>query len=737
MDGFKTTHADVVVLAATNRIDALDPALLRPGRFDRIVHVPLPDRKAREAILLHYLKKVPLSAAAAAAAAAADGEEVEDDNNVTATAAAGGATGGAAAGTAAAAAKPLQEGKEIKGDTKGDNKKKTLNPTTQTLDRKRRSSSRTNNVLSPPLSSNSSNSSSSSSNNNNDNSSSSSSSRDKDIHKAVASQLAKLTPGFSGAELENLVNEAAILAVRSNKSYLSIKELIDARDKLALGPPKPSLLLSSFIKRQTATHEAGHAVVAFFLQPHADPIHKATIISRGNALGLVEQLPVEDRYGLSYAALFARLCVCMGGRAAEIIGYGYSGVSTGAAADITAATRIAFNMIIKWGMNTQLGPLSYLPHHRYHLISNKTARLIDLEVQSLVLRAQKTAEKILRNNWGSVCLLIKELLIKETLTGEEINKLIDPKGIIINKIIHTNLFNTIKAHTTTSYRWGPLLGAPLAWIKALWYRFRPYNYLDGEGGGPPYGAGALLGGGGPDVAEGKGAPDAGKSEIEAQEGPLDEGTGGPQQGEGGPSQMLVEEEGALGKLGDLEEGGPLYEGAPIEGQQQLVGGPLWWRSSTAAAVTAAANEETLKAVKEAMALLRDRHAARRMQQQQKQQQQMQQLQEDEQQQQKQQQQIQQLQEDEQQQQKQQQQLQEDEQQQQKQQQQLQQLQEDEQQQQQQQVEQEQEQQQQQQQLQQLQEDEQQQQQRSSSSSNTSSSSIPEEPPTGGLGPQLN
>ncbi|KAL8432500.1 hypothetical protein ACSSS7_004574 [Eimeria intestinalis] len=442
MDGFQGGGEGVVVLAATNRVDALDPALLRPGRFDRVVHVPLPDRRAREMILLKYISKVPVEA---------PGEEADPE--------------------------------ETDGDRDGD---VTMGP----LNKKRQRPLK-DGVLAPPAahkttsSGNSSNSSTSSKSTSRSSKSSSMSSRrsssktgeieekgEGSIHKALANQLAKLTPGFSGAELENLVNEAAILAARANKTYISVSEFLEARDKVTLGPSRGSRLQSALQRRMTATHEAGHAVVAFFLQPSADPIHKATIVSRGNALGLVEQLPVDDRYGASFSELFARLCVCMGGRAAERIAFGDEAVSTGASSDIRTATQIAYNMVASWGMSNQMGPLAYSAAARSSFISSETARQIELEVKALVTAAESRASALLRRHWWSVFVLTEALLERETLTGEEIASLIDPRGSWEREVSRQRRLQLKRAQRKPSFWERPLWGGPSSWLGALWQRLR-------------------------------------------------------------------------------------------------------------------------------------------------------------------------------------------------------------------------------------------------------------------------
>ncbi|GAB69225.1 cell division protein FtsH [Plasmodium cynomolgi strain B] len=312
MDGFSNT-VHIMVIGATNRIDTLDSALLRPGRFDRIVYVPLPDVNGRKRILEIYIKK-------------------------------------------------------IKSDLKAE-----------------------------------------------------------DIDK-----IARLTPGFSGADLENVVNEATILATRNKKSVVTIGELFEARDKVSMGPERKSLRQSDHQRRITAYHEAGHAIVAYFLQPKTDPIHKATIISRGNALGYVEQIPVDDRHNYFKSQMEAKLAVCMGGRTAEEIVFGKSETSSGASSDISRATEIAYKMVTEWGMSDKLGPLNYKKRmgdgYSSNRLSAQTISTIEVEVKALVEKGKSLSEEILRRHRKELDNLAFALLDKETLSGEEIKKIIDPNN---------------------------------------------------------------------------------------------------------------------------------------------------------------------------------------------------------------------------------------------------------------------------------------------------------------------
>ncbi|CDU20910.1 cell division protein FtsH [Plasmodium yoelii] len=312
MDGFSNT-VHIMVIGATNRIDTLDSALLRPGRFDRIVYVPLPDVSGRKKILEIYIKKI----------------------------------------------------------------KSNLNA--------------------------------------------------NDIER-----MSRLTPGFSGADLENLVNEATILATRNKKSLVTINELFEARDKVSMGPERKSLKQSEHQRRITAYHEAGHAIVAYFLHPKTDPIHKATIISRGNALGYVEQIPVDDRHNYFKSQMEAKLAVCMGGRTAEEIVFGKSETSSGASSDISRATDIAYKMVTEWGMSDKLGPLNYKKRmgdgYSSMRLSAQTISAIETEVKTLVEKGKSISEEILRRHRKELDNLAFALLDKETLTGEEIKKIVDPNN---------------------------------------------------------------------------------------------------------------------------------------------------------------------------------------------------------------------------------------------------------------------------------------------------------------------
>ena len=312
MDGFEANDG-VILISATNRPDVLDPALLRPGRFDRQVVVPNPDVTGREKILEVHVRKVPLAA---------------------------------------------------------------------------------------------------------------------DVDLSV---IARGTPGFSGADLANLINEGALLAARRNRRTVSMAEFEEAKDKVMMGSERRSLVMTDEEKKLTAYHESGHAVVAF--HSHAsDPIHKATIIPRGRALGMVMRLPEGDRISMSRERLHADLAVAMGGRIAEEMIFGPDKVTTGASSDISMATQMARRMVTEWGMSKALGPVMYgentqevfLGHSvsQHKSISEATAQLIDSEVRRIVEEAYVRAKKILTDRKADLKLLAECLLEYETLSGEEINTLL-------------------------------------------------------------------------------------------------------------------------------------------------------------------------------------------------------------------------------------------------------------------------------------------------------------------------
>ncbi|MEL7189593.1 MAG: ATP-dependent zinc metalloprotease FtsH [Pseudomonadota bacterium] len=311
MDGFEANEG-IIIIAATNRPDVLDPALLRPGRFDRQVVVPIPDIEGREKILGVHMKKVPLAP--------------------------------------------------------------DVNPRT----------------------------------------------------------IARGTPGFSGADLANLVNEAALLAARRNKRLVAMQEFEDAKDKVMMGAERKSMVMTEDEKKMTAYHEAGHAIVSVH-EEASDPIHKATIIPRGRALGMVMRLPERDSYSYHRDKMHANLSVSMGGRVAEELIFGHDKVSSGASSDIQYATDLARNMVTKWGMSEKLGPLQYEQSQEGYLGMGQTARtmggaetnkMIDAEIKGLVEGAHKRATDLLKKHGDELELLAQALLEYETLTGDEIKTLL-------------------------------------------------------------------------------------------------------------------------------------------------------------------------------------------------------------------------------------------------------------------------------------------------------------------------
>ena len=313
MDGFEANEG-IIIIAATNRPDVLDPALLRPGRFDRQVTVPLPDIEGREKILLVHMKKVPLA------------PDVE------------------------------------------------------------------------------------------------------------ARTLARGTPGMSGADLANLVNEAALMAARRNKRLVAMAEFESAKDRIIMGTEWRSLVMTQDEKKMTAYHEAGHALVRMH-EPASDPIHKATIIPRGGALGMVVSMPERDNYSYHRDKMFADLATVMGGRIAEEEIFGYDKVSSGASGDIKQATKLARAMVLRWGMSDKLGPLEYEEEQGggylgysqsvRHSMSNETAKLIDSEIKRLVEGGLARAREVIKGNVAQLHLIANALLELETLTGDEIRQLID------------------------------------------------------------------------------------------------------------------------------------------------------------------------------------------------------------------------------------------------------------------------------------------------------------------------
>jgi cell division protease FtsH len=318
MDGFESNEG-VILIAATNRPDVLDPALLRPGRFDRQVVVPNPDVNGREKILRVHMRKVPLAS---------------------------------------------------------------------------------------------------------------------DVDPKV---IARGTPGFSGADLANLVNEGALLAARLGKRVVAMAEFEAAKDKVMMGTERRSLVMSEAEKRMTAYHEGGHALCAMH-EPECDPVHKATIIPRGRALGLVMSLPEGDRYSKSKSKLLSELTMAMGGRAAEEIIFGPEKVSNGAAGDIKMATDQARRMITEWGMSDKLGMIAYgdnsqelfLGHSvtQTKNVSEATAREIDAEIKDIIDKAYLKAKRILTENIEELHRLARGLLEHETLSGDEIRTVLRGEPVI-------------------------------------------------------------------------------------------------------------------------------------------------------------------------------------------------------------------------------------------------------------------------------------------------------------------
>ncbi|MDI9780586.1 ATP-dependent zinc metalloprotease FtsH [Pseudomonas sp.] len=310
MDGFEMNDG-IIVIAATNRPDVLDPALLRPGRFDRQVVVGLPDIRGREQILKVHMRKVPI----------------------------------------------------------GEN-----------------------------------------------------------VNPAV---IARGTPGFSGADLANLVNEASLFAARANKRLVEMKEFELAKDKIMMGAERKTMVMSEKEKRNTAYHEAGHAIVGRLVPEH-DPVYKVSIIPRGRALGVTMFLPEEDRYSLSKRALISQICSLYGGRIAEEMTLGFDGVTTGASNDIMRASQIARNMVTKWGLSEKLGPLMYAEEEgevflgrsaasQHASVSGETAKLIDSEVRSIIDQCYATAKQLLIDNRDKLEAMTEALMKYETIDADQID----------------------------------------------------------------------------------------------------------------------------------------------------------------------------------------------------------------------------------------------------------------------------------------------------------------------------
>jgi cell division protease FtsH len=311
MDGFEGGEG-VIVIAATNRPDVLDPALLRPGRFDRQVVIPLPDIRGREAILKVHLRKVPL---------------------------------------------------------------------------------------------------------------------DDDVKPKV---IARGTPGFSGADLANLINEAALFAARDNAKAVAMEHMERAKDKIMMGTERRSMVMSEKEKKLTAFHEAGHAVVGRLVPEH-DPVYKVSIIPRGRALGITMFLPEEDKYSISRLQLESQLASLFGGRVAEELVFGSEHVTTGASNDIERATNIARNMVTKWGLTEKLGPLTYSEDEdeiflgrsvtQHKQMSDDTARLIDEEVRRIVEAAHERALGLVEENLDLLHLMADALMRYETIDSSQIDQI--------------------------------------------------------------------------------------------------------------------------------------------------------------------------------------------------------------------------------------------------------------------------------------------------------------------------
>lgn len=317
MDGFEANDG-IIVVAATNRPDVLDPALLRPGRFDRQVVVGLPDIRGREQILKVHMRKVPL------------GDDVR--------------------------------------------------PT----------------------------------------------------------DIARGTPGFSGADLANLVNEASLFAARANKRLVEMKEFELAKDKIMMGAERKSMVMSEKEKLNTAYHESGHAIVGRLVPEH-DPVYKVSIIPRGRALGVTMFLPEEDRYSLSKRALESQICSLFGGRIAEEMTLGFDGVTTGASNDIMRATQLAKNMVTKWGLSEKMGPLQYAEEEgevflgrsaggSQSSVSGETAKMIDQEVRRIIDECYNTAKRLLDENRDKLELMAQALMKYETIDTAQIDEIMAGKA---------------------------------------------------------------------------------------------------------------------------------------------------------------------------------------------------------------------------------------------------------------------------------------------------------------------
>lgn len=247
-----------------------------------------------------------------------------------------------------------------------------------------------------------------------------------DVQPAV---IARGTPGFSGADLANLVNEASLFAARTGKRVVEMKEFELAKDKIMMGAERKSMVMSDKEKRNTAYHEAGHAIVGRVVPEH-DPVYKVSIIPRGRATGVTMFLPEEDRYSLSKRALISQICSLYGGRIAEEMTLGFDGVTTGASNDIMRASQIARNMVTKWGLSEKLGPLMYAEDEESYLgrgggqsanVSGETAKLIDSEVRSIIDQCYNTAKQILTENRDKLDAMADALMKYETIDADQID----------------------------------------------------------------------------------------------------------------------------------------------------------------------------------------------------------------------------------------------------------------------------------------------------------------------------
>ena len=336
MDGFEANEG-VILIAATNRPDVLDPALLRPGRFDRQIVVPNPDVMGREKILKVHMRKVPIA---------------------------------------------------------------------------------------------------------------------PDVDAKV---VARGTPGFSGADLANLVNEAALLAARTNKRVVTMADFESAKDKVMMGAERRSMVMTEQEKETTAYHEAGHTLVGIFV-PGNDPLHKVTIIPRGRALGITMNLPERDRYSMSFSEINARLAMMFGGRVAEELIYGMEAVTTGASNDIQQATNMARSMVTEWGMSDKLGRLRYVDNQeeiflghsvaRSQTISPETARMIDDEVRRIIEEAETKAREVLTEHLNDLHMVAKALLEYESLNGVEVDAIL--RGETIDRSDETDSGQTDRRSSVPS-----------------------------------------------------------------------------------------------------------------------------------------------------------------------------------------------------------------------------------------------------------------------------------------------